>query len=195
MLWKRDIYIKIKHSCVITLAQYTVIHFLHISSKAFARTVTVTLISGIYIYRFVTDSTVHLVSSVDTSSNHKPNINWTELPNYHETGVLPDYEVLKSVVKGNRTGPFTRLSIINWIISPSWQLPFRICGTEIMTVETIPWSNSTKEWCRTEGSNPRPPNAHRMPIRPSYRPGSYQIAGNPVPRHINLISTEYWFSA
>ena len=89
--------------------------FLHISSKAFARTVTVTLISGMYIYWFVTDSTVHLVSSVDTSSSHEPNRNWTDLPNYHEAVVLP--EVLKSVVKSNRTGPFTRLSIINLIIS------------------------------------------------------------------------------
>ena len=107
MLWKKDIYIKIKHSCVITLAQYTMIHILHISFRAFARTVTVTLISGIYIYWFVTDSTVHLVSSVDTSSSHEPNRNWTELPNYHEAVVLPDYEVLKSVVKSNLTGPFT----------------------------------------------------------------------------------------
>ena len=108
---------KIKHSCVITSAQYTMIHFLHISSKAFARTLTVTLISGIYIYWFVTDSTVHLVSSVDTSSSHGHNRNWTDLPNYHEAVVLPDYEVLKSVVKSNRAGPFTRLSIINLIIS------------------------------------------------------------------------------
>ena len=119
MLWKRDIYIKIKHSCVITLAKYTMIHILHISSRAFARTGTVTLISGIYIYWFVTDSMVNLVSSVDTSSNHEPNRHWTELPNYHEAVVLPNYEVFKSVVKSNRTGSFIRLPIINLIISPA----------------------------------------------------------------------------
>ena len=174
MLWKRDIYIKIKHSCVITLAQYTMIHILHKSSRAFARTVTVTLISGIYIYWFVTDSTVNLVPSVDTSSSHEPNRNWTELPYYHEAVVLPDYEVLKSVVKCNRTGPFTRLSIINLIISPAWQLPFWIYGKEIMTVETIPWSNSTKEWCRTEGSNPRPPE-YQPDAHPTKLPGPAYI--------------------